>query len=172
MGLTPLEGLVMGTRSGDIDAAAVTFIMDKEGLNPAQMDTLLNKKSGMLGLCGSSDMRDATQKANDGNEDAKRALQVYYYRVKKYIGAYAAAMGGVDAIAFTGGVGENDDVFRREVTSGLEFLGIKIDAEKNKGIRGDEAIISTPDSKVTVAVVPTDEELMIATDTQEIVSAL
>ena len=172
MGLTPLEGLVMGTRSGDIDAAAVTFIMEKEELSPAQMDTFLNKKSGMLGLCGSSDMRDATLKALDGDEDAKRALQVYYYRVKKYVGAYAAAMGGVDAIAFTGGVGENDKLFRAGVLEDMEFLGIKLDAEKNNKVRGEEAIISTPDSKVTVAVVPTDEELMIATDTEEIVSAL
>ena len=126
----------------------------------------------MLGLCGSSDMRDATLKAMDGDEDAKRALQCYYYRVKKYVGAYAAAMGGVDAVAFTGGVGENDALFRAEVCKDMDFLGIKIDAAKNKAIHGDEAVISSPDSKVTVAVVPTDEELMIATDTEEIVSAL
>ncbi|MBP5765275.1 MAG: acetate kinase, partial [Bacteroidales bacterium] len=170
MGLTPLEGLVMGTRSGDIDAAAVTFIMEKEGLNPAQMDTFLNKKSGMLGMCGSSDMRDAYQKALDGDKNAQTALDVYCYRIKKYIGAYAAAMGGVDAIAFTGGVGENHVYVRQQVLKDMEFLGIQLDEAKNETIHGDEAVISTPASKVTVAVVPTDEELMIATDTEEIVS--
>ncbi len=171
MGLTPLEGLVMGTRSGDIDAAAVTFMMEKEGMTPAQMDTMLNKKSGMLGMCGCSDMRDAQAQMEAGNEDAKIALEVYAYRLKKYIGAYAAAMGGVDAIAFTGGVGENHVLVRSMVLSDMEFLGIKLDAEKNK-VRGEETIISAADSKVVVAVVPTDEELMIATDTEEIVSAL
>ncbi len=171
MGLTPLEGLVMGTRSGDIDAAAVTFMMEKEGMTPAQMDTMLNKKSGMLGMCGCPDMRDAQAQMEAGNEDAKIALEVYAYRIKKYIGAYAAAMGGVDAIAFTGGVGENHVLVRSMVLSDMEFLGIKLDAEKNK-VRGDEAIISAADSKVVVAVVPTDEELMIATDTEEIVSNL
>ncbi len=170
MGLTPLEGLVMGTRSGDIDAAAVTFIMEKEHLSPAEMDTLLNKKSGMLGLCGSSDMRDAFQKAQDGDKDAQSAMDAYCYRIRKYIGAYAAAMGGVDAIAFTGGVGENHVYVREQVCRDMEFIGIKLDFEKNKTVHGDEAIISTADSKVTVAVVPTDEELMIATDTEEIVS--
>ena len=172
MGLTPLEGLVMGTRSGDIDAAAVTFMMEKEGMTPAQMDTMLNKKSGMLGMCGCSDMRDAYQKQLDGDKKAKMALDVYCYRLKKYIGAYVAAMGGVDAIAFTGGVGENHNYVREQVCKDLEFLGIKLDADKNVQIHGDEAIISAADSKVTVAVVPTDEELMIATDTEEIVSAL
>ena len=172
MGLTPLEGLVMGTRSGDIDAAAVTFMMEKEGMTPAQMDTMLNKKSGMLGMCGCSDMRDAYQKQLDGDKKAKMALDVYCYRLKKYIGAYAAAMGGVDAIAFTGGVGENHNYVREQVCKDLEFLGIKLDADKNVQIHGDEAIISAADSKVTVAVIPTDEELMIATDTEEIVSAL
>ena len=171
MGLTPLEGLVMGTRSGDIDAAAVTFMMEKENLTPAQMDTMLNKKSGMLGMCGSSDMRDAYQKQLDGDADAKVAMDVYCYRLKKYIGAYAAAMGGVDAIAFTGGVGENHVYVREQVCKDMEFLGIKLDPEKNKA-RGEECIISAEDSRVTVAVVPTDEELMIATDTEEIVSAL
>ena len=172
MGLTPLEGLVMGTRSGDIDAAAVTFMMEKEGMTPAQMDTMLNKKSGMLGLCGCPDMRDAQAKMEAGDEDAKMALDVYSYRIKKYIGAYAAAMGGVDAIAFTGGVGENHVYVREQVCKDMEFLGIKLDTEKNQQIHGDEAIISTPDSKVILAVVPTDEELMIATDTEEIVKAL
>lgn len=172
MGLTPLEGLVMGTRSGDIDAAAVTFMMEKEGMTPSQMDTMLNKKSGMLGLCGSSDMRDAYQKQLDGDAKAKMALDVYIYRLKKYIGSYIAAMGGCDAIAFTGGVGENHVYVREQVLSNMEFLGIKLDAAKNAQIHGDEAIISAADSKITVAVVPTDEELMIATDTAEIVSKL
>ncbi len=172
MGLTPLEGLVMGTRSGDIDAAAVLFLMEKEGYTAEQMDTVLNKKSGMLGLCGSSDMRDAAQKMVDGDERAKMAMDVYCYRIKKYIGSYAAAMGGLDAIAFTGGVGENHSYVREQVLKDMEFLGIKMDPAKNQAIHGDEAIISTPDSKVTVAVVPTDEELMIATDTKEIVSKL
>ena len=149
MGLTPLEGLVMGTRSGDIDAAAVTFMMEKEGMTPAQMDTMLNKKSGMLGMCGCSDMRDAYQKQLDGDKKAKMALDVYCYRLKKYIGAYAAAMGGVDAIAFTGGVGENHNYVREQVCKDLEFLGIKLDADKNVQIHGDEAIISAADSKVT-----------------------
>ena len=172
MGLTPLEGLVMGTRSGDIDAAAVTFMMEKEGMTPAQMDTMLNKKSGMLGLCGCPDMRDAQAKMEEGDENAKMALDVYAYRIKKYIGSYAAAMGGVDAIAFTGGVGENHVYVRQQVLQNMEFLGIKLDEAKNATVHGDEAIISAADSKVTVAVVPTDEELMIATDTAEIVSVL
>ena len=171
MGLTPLEGLVMGTRSGDIDGAAITFLQEKEHLSPAQVDTLLNKKSGMLGLTGiSSDMRDIYNAMLEGNERAKMALDVYAYRIKKYIGAYIAAMNGVDAIAFTGGVGENHDYTRKLVCENMDVFGIKIDEEKNLKIRGEEAILSTPDSKVTVAIVPTDEELMIALDTEEIVS--
>ena len=165
MGLTPLEGLVMGTRSGDIDAGAVTFIMEKEGLNATGVSNLLNKKSGVLGVSGvSSDMRELEAAVAAGNPKAILAEKMYFYRIKKYIGAYAAALGGVDIILFTGGVGENQANCRSEVCEGLEFMGVKIDLEKNK-VRGEEAIISADDSKVTVAVIPTDEELMIARDT-------
>lgn len=170
MGLTPLEGLVMGTRSGDIDAGAVTFIMEKEGLNATGISNLLNKKSGVLGVSGvSSDMRELEAAVAAGNPKAILAEKMYFYRIKKYIGAYAAALGGVDIILFTGGVGENKANCRSEVCEGLEFMGVKIDLEKNK-VRGEEAIISADDSKVTVAVIPTDEELMIASDTLAILN--
>ena len=170
MGLTPLEGLVMGTRSGDIDAGAVTFIMEKEGLNATGISNLLNKKSGVLGVSGvSSDMRELEAAVAAGNPKAILAEKMYFYRNKKYIGAYAAALGGVDIILFTGGVGENQANCRSEVCEGLEFMGVKIDLEKNK-VRGEEAIISADDSKVTVAVIPTDEELMIASDTLAILN--
>ena len=170
MGLTPLEGLVMGTRSGDIDAGAVTFIMEKEGLTPTGVSNLLNKKSGVLGVSGvSSDMRELEAAVAAGNPRAILAEKMYFYRIKKYIGAYAAALGGVDIILFTGGVGENQANCRSEVCAGLEFMGVKIDLEKNK-VRGEEAIISADDSKVTVIVIPTDEELMIASDTMSILN--
>lgn len=170
MGLTPLEGLVMGTRSGDIDAGAVTIIMEKEGLNATGVSNLLNKKSGVLGVSGvSSDMRELEAAVAAGNPKAILAEKMYFYRIKKYIGAYAAALGGVDIILFTGGVGENQANCRSEVCEGLEFMGVKIDLEKNK-VRGEEAIISADDSKVTVAVIPTDEELMIASDTLAILN--
>ena len=170
MGLTPLEGLVMGTRSGDIDAGAVTFIMEKEGLNATGVSNLLNKKSGVLGVSGvSSDMRELEAAVAAGNPKAILAEKMYFYRIKKYTGAYAAALGGVDIILFTGGVGENQANCRSEVCEGLEFMGVKIDLEKNK-VRGEEAIISADDSKVTVAVIPTDEELMIASDTLAILN--
>ncbi|MBR0361136.1 MAG: acetate/propionate family kinase, partial [Paraprevotella sp.] len=170
MGLTPLEGLIMGTRSGDIDGGAVTFIMDKEGLNATAMSDLLNKKSGVAGITGvSSDMREVTAAANEGNKRCQLALQMYAYRIKKYIGAYAAAMGGVDIILFTGGVGENQADMREAICSGLEYLGVNIDKAVNNTIRGEEAIISTADGKVTVCVIPTDEELMIAKDTMALV---
>ena len=170
MGLTPLEGLVMGTRSGDIDAGAVTFIMEKEGLNATGVSNLLNKKSGVLGVSGvSSDMRELEAAVAAGNPKAILAEKMYFYRIKKYIGAYAADLGGVDIILFTGGVGENQANCRSEVCEGLEFMGVKIDLEKNK-VRGEEAIISADDSKVTVAVIPTDEELMIASDTLAILN--
>ncbi|MBQ0088187.1 MAG: acetate kinase [Prevotellaceae bacterium] len=166
MGLTPLEGLVMGTRSGDIDAGAVTFIMDKEGLDAQQISTLLNKKSGVLGVSGvSSDMRELAAASQAGNERAILAEKMYFYRIKKYIGAYAAAMGGVDVIVFTGGVGENQSSCRKAVCEGLEFIGVELDQNVNKAIHGDEAVISTEASKVKVCVIPTDEELMIANDT-------
>ena len=170
MGLTPLEGLMMGTRSGDIDPGAVTFIMDKEGLNTTGVSNLLNKKSGVLGVSGvSSDMRELEAAVAAGNPKAILAEKMYFYRIKKYIGAYAAALGGVDVILFTGGVGENQASCRAGVCEGLEFMGIKIDPERNK-VRGEEAIISTDDSKVKVVVIPTDEELLIASDTMDIVS--
>ena len=169
MGLTPLEGLMMGTRSGDIDAGAVTFIMDKEGLNTTGISNLLNKKSGVLGVSGvSSDMRELEAAVAEGNPKAILAEKMYFYRIKKYIGAYAAALGGVDVILFTGGVGENQASCRAGVCEGLEFMGVMLDAEKNK-VRGEEAIISAADSKVKVVVIPTDEELLIASDTMDIV---
>ena len=169
MGLTPLEGLMMGTRSGDIDGGAITFIQKKLGLDADGMSNLLNKKSGVLGVTGiSSDMREIEEAEQQGNALAKTALDMYFYRIKKYVGAYAAAMGGCDIIVFTAGVGENQSGMREAVCKGMEYMGISFDADKNKTIRGEEAIISTPDSKVTVCVIPTDEELMIATDTMSL----
>ena len=165
MGLTPLAGVMMGSRSGDIDASAVTYIMEKLGLQPQEMAEYLNKQSGVLGISGvSSDMREVEAAAADGNSRARLALDMYCYRIKKYIGAYAAAMGGVDIIVWTAGVGENQTDVREDSCKGLEFLGIKIDHEANN-TQGKEAVISAPDSKVTVCVIPTDEELMIAKDT-------
>lgn len=169
MGLTPLEGLMMGTRSGDIDAGAVTFIQDKLGLSASEVSNLLNKQSGVLGIFGkSSDMRELEDAVAKGEDKmAILAENMYFYRIKKYIGAYAAAMGGVDVILFTGGVGENQATCRTGVCEGLEFMGVKIDASKNN-IRGIEAVISDDNSKVKVCVIPTDEELMIASDTMNI----
>ena len=170
MGLTPLEGLMMGTRSGDIDAGAVTYIMEKEGLDAAGISNLLNKKSGVLGIFGeSSDMRDLEAAVQAGNPKAILAERMYFYRIKKYIGAYAAALGGVDIIVFTGGVGENQASARWGACDGLEYMGVKLDAERNK-VRGEEQVISADDSKVKVVVIPTDEELMIASDTIAILS--
>ena len=170
MGLTPLAGVMMGSRSGDIDASAVTYIMDKLGKTPQQMADYLNKESGVLGISGiSSDMRDVEAAAKEGNERAKLALQMYAYRIKKYIGAYAAAMGGVDVIVWTAGVGENQTGTRADACEGL---GIEIDREKNAAVRSREELISTPESKVKVYVVPTDEEIVIARDTMEIVKGL
>lgn len=165
MGLTPLAGVMMGSRSGDIDPSAVTYIMEKLGLQPQEMAEYLNKESGVLGISGvSSDMREVEAAAAEGNKRARLALEMYSYRIKKYIGAYAAAMGGIDIIVWTAGVGENQTDIRENSCKDLEFLGIKIDTEANK-VKGEEAIISAPDSKVTVCVIPTDEELMIAKDT-------
>ena len=170
MGLTPLEGLMMGTRSGDIDGGAISFIQKKQNLDADGISNLLNKKSGLLGITGiSSDMREIDAAAKNNDERAVLALDMYFYRIKKYVGAYAAAMGGVDTIVFTAGVGENQANMREEVCRNMEWMGVKLDVEKNVGIHGEEAIISTPDSKVKVVVVPTDEELMIATDTMELV---
>lgn len=170
MGLTPLEGLIMGTRCGDIDPSAVTYLMDKLDKKPQEMCDYLNKKSGVIGITGiSSDMRDIENAAKEGNERAQLALKMYDYRIKKYIGAYAAALGGVDVVVFTAGVGENQTGTRAQTCKGLEFMGIKIDEAKNATIHGEEAIISTPDSKVKVVVVPTDEEIVIARDTKELI---
>ena len=166
MGLTPLEGLIMGTRSGDVDGGALTFIEKKLGLDADGLSDLLNKKSGMLGITGvSSDMREIEKAYENGNERAKLAFDMYFYRIRKYIGAYAAAMDGCDIIVFTAGVGENQPSLREEVCKKLTYLGVEIDVEKNKNLRGKEALISTPESKVAVCVIPTDEELMIASDT-------
>ena len=170
MGLTPLEGVLMGTRSGDLDPAVVECIANNEHLTPTETLNLLNKKSGLMGLSGvSSDMRDVYNAADEGNERAKMTLDIWAYRVKKYIGAYAAAMGGLDAVIFTAGIGENDKRSRASVCEGLEFLGVKLDPEKNN-IRGVEAEISAADSKVKVWVIPTNEELAIARDTLELVT--
>lgn len=170
MGLTPLEGLMMGTRSGDIDAGAIPFIMDKLGLDTHGLSDLLNKKSGVAAVSGiSMDMREVDAAANEGNKRALLANTMYSYRIKKYIGAYAAAMGGVDVIAFAGGVGENQGGIREAVLEGLEFLGVELNKELNAKMRGEECVLSTADSKVKVLLIPTDEELMIASDTYEIV---
>ena len=169
MGLTPLEGLIMGTRSGDIDAGAVTFLMDKLGLDTKGISNLLNKQSGLAGVSElSSDFRDILAGIADGNDGARLAKEMYTYRIKKYIGAYAAAMGGVDVILFTGGAGENQWEVREGATSGLEFMGVKMDDAKNRACRATEAVLSADDSKVTVCCIPTDEELMIALDTEEL----
>ena len=167
MGLTPLEGLMMGTRTGDIDAGAVTYLMDKFNLDTKGISDLLNKKSGLAGVSeGSSDFRDILAGIAAGNDKARLAKEMYTYRIKKYIGAYAAAMGGVDIILFTGGAGENQWEVREGATDGLEYMGIKMDQTKNRSCRATEAILSADDSKVTVCCIPTDEELMIALDTQ------
>ena len=169
MGLTPLEGLVMGTRSGDVDPGALQFIMHKENMDIDQMLNVLNKKSGVYGMSGvSSDFRDVENAANEGNKKAEAALESFAYRVAKYVGAYAAAMSGVDAIAFTAGVGENDKITRKKVCGYLAFLGIEIDDEANSK-RGQEIVISAPGSKVSVLVIPTNEELAIARETLALV---
>ena len=169
MGLTPLEGLMMGTRCGDIDPAIIPFLVHHKGLTVDEIDTIMNKKSGLLGISGTtSDMREIQAARDNGDERAALAQDMYYYRVRKYIGTYAAAMGGVDVILFTGGVGENKWNCREAACEGLEFMGVELDKEKNKEVFGTEAIISKPSSKVTVCVIPTNEELMIAMDTDEL----
>ncbi len=171
MGLSPLAGVPMGTRSGDIDACVVQFICNKYNMSVDECLTMLNKKSGVLALSGvSSDFRDIETEADKGNEDCALALDKFAYEVRKYVGSYAAALGGLDCLVFTAGVGENSASMRARICEGLEFLGVKIDPEKNN-VRGKEAIISTDDSKVTVWVIPTNEELMIAQDTAELVQA-
>ena len=167
MGLTPLEGLIMGTRSGDIDAGAVTYLMDKFNLDTKGISDLLNKKSGLAGVSeASSDFRDILAGIAAGNDKARLAKEMYTYRIKKYIGAYVAAMGGVDIILFTGGAGENQWEVREGATNGLEYMGVKMDVAKNRSCRATEAILSADDSQVIVCCIPTDEELMIALDTQ------
>lgn len=169
MGLTPLEGVMMGTRSGDIDGGAVAFIEKKLGLDADGISDLLNKKSGLYGISGvSSDMREVDAAEREGNQRAILAQTMYNYRIRKYIGAYAAAMGGVDIIVFTAGVGENQSRMRAGACEGLEWMGVKLDEELNNTIHGEEAVISAADSKVKVVVIPTDEELMIATDTMNL----
>ena len=169
MGFTPVEGLLMGTRAGDIDAGVVSYIMDKEMIGTSSISTLLNKHSGVLGVSGiSSDMRELEAAYEAGNERAILAEEMYFYRIKKYIGAYAAALGGVDIIVFTGGVGENQASCRSGACRGLEFMGISLNEELNNKVRGEEVIISKPDSKVKVLIIPTDEEFMIASDTMQI----
>lgn len=173
MGVTPLEGIMMGTRCGSIDPAIVPIIMKKEGLSPDEMDTVMNKKSGMLGLCGTSDNRTIEARAKEGDERAKLIESMLCHQLTKYIGGFAAAMGGVDAIVFTGGIGENNPQYRDRVCDQLKFMGVEIDYDiNNKLKRGPEGEISTPNSKVKVYVICTNEELMIARDTKEIVEAL
>ena len=170
MGFSPLDGLVMGTRCGQVDASAITFIGEKEGMSYAELNTMMNKQSGVQGLTGiSSDMRDIDRAYDEGNPRAILARDMYYNRIKKFVGEYAAEMAGVDLIVFTGGVGENSSEMRETVCSGLEFMGVKFDREANRGVRGVDKILSAPDSKVKVAVIATNEELVIATDTYNLV---
>lgn len=171
MGVTPLEGIMMGTRCGSIDPAIVPIIMKNENLTPDEIDTVMNKKSGMLGLTGTSDNRTIEQRAKDGDKRAKLVESMLCHQLTKYIGGFAAAMGGLDAVVFTGGIGENNPQYRTRVAEKLEFLGTAINEEANK-LRGEEVEISVPGSKVKMFVIPTNEELMIAQDTKEIVDAL
>ena len=170
MGFTPVEGLVMGSRCGDLDVGAFLYIMEKEGFTPKEMNTLVNKKSGLIGITGNSqDMRDVRAGRDAGDERCTYAFNMFAHRVKKYIGAYAAIMNGMDVLVMTGGIGENAWFMREAILENMEFLGIKIDKKINEGIMGDAAVISTPDSKVKVVVYPTDEEYMIAKDTFDLV---
>ena len=172
MGLTPLDGFMMGTRSGAIDPSVVTFIMEKEHFSPSEMDVVLNKKSGMLGISGiSSDDRDIDAAVKAGNERAKLAWDMRTYEIIKYVGGYIAALGGVDALVFTAGIGENQDALRAEILNAFAFMGVKLDVEANK-VHGEEKEITTPDSKIRAFVIPTNEELVIARDTKAIVEAL
>jgi len=173
MGLTPVEGMIMGTRSGDLDLGVLTYIIDKEELGVKEANTLINKHSGILGISGvSSDMREVERASDDGNNRARLALEMYDYRIIKYIGSYAAAMSGVDIIVFTGGIGENADRVREAVCKKFGYLGLEFDAEKNQGLRSKEAIISKPNSKIKVLVVPTNEELVIAQETMKVLEGI
>jgi acetate kinase len=169
MGFTPLEGLVMGTRSGDLDPAIGLYIQKVRGLRPEDIDRILNRESGLLGLCGSNDMRDLLVRSDAGDEDARLALDLYCYRIKKYIGAYAAALGGIDAVVFTGGVGENAAAIRLQVCSGLEVLGLGLDVERNAGVSGTSCEIGRSEMPVRVLVVRTNEELQIAREAMQVV---
>ena len=172
MGFTPVEGLIMGSRSGDVDMGVVTYLMDKEKIGTKSASTLFNKHSGLLGISGfSSDMREIREAANKGDERCRLALKMFDYRVKKYIGSYAAAMGGLDLLIFTGGIGENSDSTRTGICEGLEFMGIDLDEQINTGSMGKEVVISKKEAGVKVMVVPTNEELMIAIDTQKIIES-
>jgi len=171
MGMTPVEGVLMGTRSGDVDAGVLTFIMEKENVGSQAISTIVNKYGGMLGISGvSSDMREIDAAIEKGDERAALALKSYNYRIKKYVGSYAAALGGVDILVFTGGVGENQWQTRAAICENMEFMGLQFDGEKNKTVRGIESVISAADSKVKVVVIPTDEELMIALDTLKLIA--
>lgn len=171
MGFTPVEGLIMGTRCGDLDVGALLYIMEKENIDTKQANDLINKKSGVFGISGlSPDMRDIESAAKNGNKRAQLALDVYAYRVKKYIGAYAAAMNGLDLLIFTGGIGENSSFMREKIASDLEFLGIKLDSNLNNSAKGKDALISTTDSNAYIVVATTNEELVIARDTMCIVN--
>ena len=170
MGFTPNAGVIMGTRTGDIDLGALLYVCEKEGMSTAQANDLINKRSGLQGVSGvSSDCRDLQAAAREGNSRARLALDMLAYDVKKFIGSYAAVLNGVDLIVFTGGIGENDDEVREQVCGDMEYMGVRFDAEVNKGLRGKDQILSTPDSKVTVMSITTDEELVIATDTMNLV---
>jgi acetate kinase len=171
MGFTPVEGLIMGTRSGDLDAGILLYLAEKENLSIKQVNDVINKKSGVCGISGlSSDMRDLENAAEKGNERAQLALDMYYYRVKKYVGAYAAAMDGVDIVIFTGGIGENDSILREKVSVALDFMGIDFDVDANRGVRGKDKLLTKPESKVKVMAITTNEELVIASDTAVIVA--
>jgi acetate kinase len=171
MGMTPLEGLVMGTRSGDLDPAVVNMIAEKEGMSATEVDTLLNTKSGLLGISGlTNDMRELQSAViEQDNRSARLAIEIFCYRARKYIGAYLAAMGGADAMVFTGGIGENSPDVRAQICSGMEWAGLTLDAEKNQQAIGREAEISVPDSKLRAYAIPTDEELLIARDTVRVI---
>jgi acetate kinase len=170
MGFTPLEGLMMGTRCGDLDPAIIFYLVDRKKMTVAEVNEMLNKKSGMLGLAaiGSSDLRDVEQKITEGNAQAKTAFETFCYRIRKYIGAYMAAMGGVDVIVFTGGIGENSDRARAAVCGGMEGLGIALDGEKNVSLNHSKGEISRPESRVRILIIPTNEELQIARETMEV----
>jgi len=173
MGFTPNEGLLMGTRTGNLDLGALLYIAEKKDLSIQETNNLINKESGLAGISGvSSDMRDLENAAAEGNERAQLALDMFAYRVKRFVGSYSASMGGVDLVIFTGGIGENDSVSRGKIAGKFDYLGLNFDFEKNNGLRGKDAVISTEDSKVKCMIVTTNEELVIAKDTQRIVAAI